>query len=266
MADSIPVVLICGQVARPFIGTDAFQEAPVFNIMSSCAKHVFLVEEPAELEATVRTAFEIAAVDARSRGDRCPERCAELGRRISRNRRPSFPRFEKRMELLGQAHVSREKCAAFYDMLRKCERPLIYAGGGIINSNAAGELREFAQLLHIPVVTTLTGIGSVDTTQDLSLHMLGMHGTAFANYAVEDCDFILAAGARFDDRVAGKVKEFAPHSRFIAHIDIDAAEIAKVKSVHWAHVGDARTALRDLIQEGKGFSKDFPSGWLTWAS
>jgi acetolactate synthase I/II/III large subunit len=262
MADSVPVVLICGQVARPYIGTDAFQEAPVFNIMNSCAKHVFLVEEPAELEATVRTAFQIArsgrpgpvVIDV-------PKDVQNWEGEFRGTGMLRFRGFEQRMEILEEARVSKEKCVAFFDMLRKSERPLIYAGGGIINSNAADQLREFSQLFQIPVVTTLTGIGSVDTTHDLSLHMLGMHGTPFANYAVEDCDFILAAGARFDDRVAGKVKEFAPHARFIAHIDIDAAEIAKVKLVHWAHVGDARTALTDLIREGKGFKKDF-SRWL----
>jgi len=102
----------------------------------------------------------------------------------------------------------------------------------------------------------------VDTTHELSLKMLGMHGTAYANYAVEDCDFLIAIGSRFDDRVAGKVQEFAPKARFIAHIDIDAAEIGKVKVVTWAHVGDAKTALRDLLQGRKNFKKDY-SRWLS---
>jgi acetolactate synthase-1/2/3 large subunit len=105
------------------------------------------------------------------------------------------------------------------------------------------------------------GIGSVDTTEDLSLHMLGMHGMAYANYAVMDCDFLITIGARFDDRVAGKVQEFAPRARYFAHIDIDAAEIGKVKSVTWSHVGSAKEALISLMQEGKGFQKDF-SKWL----
>ena len=111
----------------------------------------------------------------------------------------------------------------------------IYAGGGVINGNAANELRAFAQRFGIPVVTTLMGIGAIDTTSELSLHMLGMHGMAYANYAVEDCDFLIAVGSRFDDRVAGKVKEFAPSAK-IAHLDIDASEIGKVKNVDWAHV------------------------------
>src|SRR5439155_1710828 len=151
-ADSVPVVLSCGQVPRDAMGTDAFHEAPVFNNMAA-----------------------------------------------------------------------------------------------------------FAKRFAIPVVTTLMGIGAMDTTSELSLHMLGMHGTAYDNYAVEDCDFLYAVGSRFDDRVAGKVKEFAPHAR-IAHLDIDASEIEKVKHVDWAHVSDARRGLHQLLEAGAGFKKDF-SRW-----
>ncbi len=262
MADSVPVVLICGQVPRHAIGTDAFQEAPVFNIMSPCAKHVFLVENPDELEATIRTAFEIAqsgrpgpvVIDVPKdvqnwegtfRGQGCLH----------------FRGYEARLQKLEASRLSEEKCAAFYDLLRKSERPLIYAGGGVINSGAAEQLRTFATTLQIPVVTTLMGIGAMDTVHDLSLRMLGMHGTAFANYAVEDCDFLIAVGARFDDRVAGKVQEFAPRARFIAHMDIDAAEIGKVRRITWSFVGDAKTGLSDLLQGRKNFKRDF-SKWL----
>jgi acetolactate synthase-1/2/3 large subunit len=166
------------------------------------------------------------------------------------------------MRKLAASRITEESCAAFYEILNKSDRPLIYAGGGVINSGAAEELRAFARTLRIPTVTTLLGIGAMDTTDDLSLHMVGMHGMAYANYAVEDCDFLIAVGARFDDRVAGKVNEFAPKARYIAHIDIDAAEIGKVKIVQWAHVGDARTALEDLLEGRKGFRRDF-SKWLT---
>jgi acetolactate synthase-1/2/3 large subunit len=113
-------------------------------------------------------------------------------------------------------------------------------------------------------VTTLLGIGALDTTHDLSLHMLGMHGMAYANYAVEDCDFLIAVGSRFDDRVAGMIHEFAPRAKFIAHLDIDAAEIGKVKRVNWSFVGDARTGLSDLIAQGrKSFKRDF-SKWVAY--
>jgi len=262
MADSVPVVLICGQVPRHAIGTDAFQEAPVFNIMSPCSKHVFLVENPEELEATVRAAFEIA------RSGRPGPVVIDIPKDVQNwegvfrgKGYLHFHGYEARLNKLEASRLSEDKCATFYELLRKSERPLIYAGGGIINSDAAEQLRAFATTLQIPVVTTLLGIGAMDTTHDLSLHMLGMHGMAYANYAVEDCDFLIAVGARFDDRVAGRVREFAPKARFVAHMDIDAAEIGKVKRVNWSHVGDAKTGLSDLLQGRKSFKKDF-SRWL----
>ncbi len=262
MADSVPVVLICGQVARNAIGTDAFQEAPVFNLMSACAKHVFLVEEPEDLEATVRTAFDIA------RSGRPGPVVIDVPKDVQNwegvfrgEGMLHFRGFETRMKSLSQARISEQESVDFFDLLQKSDRPLICAGGGIISGNAAQQLCEFAHMFQIPVVTTLMGIGSIDTTDELCMHMLGMHGMAYANYAVIDCDFLLMVGARFDDRVAGKVQEFAPKARFLAHIDIDAAEIGKVKSVTWSHVGAAREALIDLMQHRKNFKKDF-SKWL----
>src|SRR5947199_10789107 len=265
MADSIPIVLICGQVPRAAIGTDAFQEAPVFNIMSACAKRAFLVLDPEELEATVRTAFEIA------RSDRPGPVVLDIPKDVQ-NWKGTFRGegvldlrgYRERMQDLYGEAMPESKGTAFFDILRKSERPLIYAGGGVIKSDASRDLRRFATTLNIPVVTTLQGIGSFDTTHPLSLHMLGMHGTAYANYAVEDCDFLIAVGSRFDDRVAGKVHEFAPRARFLAHIDIDAAEIGKVKNVTWSFVGDARTGLGDLLAAGrKSFKKDF-SQWVAY--
>jgi acetolactate synthase I/II/III large subunit len=262
MADSVPVVLICGQVARNAIGTDAFQEAPVFNIMNSCAKHVFLVEEPEDLEITVRTAFDIA------RSGRPGPVVIDVPKDVQNwegvfkgEGMLHFRGYENRMKELAGARISDHECEEFFDLLQKSERPLICAGGGIICGNAAEQLRQFSKMFQIPVVTTLMGIGSVDTTDSLSMHMLGMHGMAYANYAVMDCDFLISIGARFDDRVAGKVQEFAPKARFVAHIDIDAAEIGKVKTVSWAHVGPAREALIDLMQHGKNIRKDY-SKWL----
>ncbi len=262
MADSVPVVLICGQVARAAIGSDAFQEAPVFNIMSSCAKHVFLVQDPEALEATVRTAFGIArsgrpgpvVIDVPK--DVQNWEGVFKGEGVLR-----FRGYENRMKALNESRLLPEECAEFLDLLRKSERPLIYAGGGVISGDAAVHLRQFSKQFQIPVVTTLMGIGAVDTADDLSLHMLGMHGMAYANYAVVDCDFLITIGARFDDRVAGKIQEFAPNARFLAHIDIDEAEIGKVKSVTWSHVGSAREALIDIMREGKNFEKNY-SEWI----
>ena len=261
MADSIPIVLVTGQVPRHCIGTDAFQEAPVFNIMSATAKHVFLVSDETKIEATVRTAFAIA------RSGRPGPVVVDVPKDVQNFVGPyqgegllELKGYEIRQKIARESRISDHEAKIFFQMLAKSHRPLLYAGGGIINANASKELRAFSARFNIPVVTTLMGIGSVDTTHELSLRMLGMHGTAYANYAVEDCDLIIAVGARFDDRVAGKVATFAPNAK-IAHIDIDAAEIGKVKLPDWAFVGDARAALQDLMDAGATFKRDF-SKWV----
>ena len=263
MADSVPMVLICGQVARAAVGTDAFQEAPVSNIMSSAAKHVFLVTDPEKLEATVRTAFEIA------RSGRPGPVVIDVPKDVQ-NWEGVFrgegvlpiPGYRQRMNALAANHIDDAECADFFRMLSQAERPLIYAGGGVINGNAAQPMRDLAQAFGIPVVTTLMGIGAFDTTDPLSLHMLGMHGTAYANYAVDDCDFLIAMGARFDDRVAAVPDKFAPQAKHIAHFDTDASEINKVKAVDWQHVGVLAESLQRLLAYGReiGFSRDF-SDW-----
>jgi acetolactate synthase-1/2/3 large subunit len=256
-ADSVPMVLICGQVPRAAMGTDAFQEAPVFNIMASCAKAVFLVTDERKLEATMRRAFDIA------RSGRPGPVVVDIPRDVQLAKETfqgagllPLRGYQERVEALNDATISTGDAEKFFAMLGAAERPLIYAGGGINNSDAAPELRAFAERFGIPVVTTLMGIGAVDTTSELSLHMLGMHGTAYANYAVEDCDFLFAIGSRFDDRVAGKVKEFAPGAR-IAHLDVDASEIGKVMHVDWAHVSDAKRGLAQLLKAGAGLKKSF---------
>ena len=263
MADSIPVVIICGQVPTTAIGTDAFQEAPVPSIMGAVAKHVFLITDPTKLEATVRTAFEIA------RTGRPGPVVLDVPKDVQNWRgvfhgsgRLAVTGYRQRMNRLEAAKLPQAACADFFAALRASDRPLIYAGGGVISGSAAYALREFSQQFQIPVVTTLMGIGVVDTTDALSMRMLGMHGTAFANYAVDDCDCLLAFGARFDDRVAGNVAKFAARAKFIAHIDIDASEIDKVKRVDWSHVGLLADALLELIDYGKsrGFSRD----WSVW--
>jgi acetolactate synthase-1/2/3 large subunit len=263
MADSIPVVIICGQVPTTAIGTDAFQEAPVPSIMGAVAKHVFLITDPEKLEATVRTAFEIA------RTGRPGPVVLDVPKDVQNwkgvfhgSGRLSVTGYRQRMNRLEAAKLPEAACADFFAALRAANRPLIYAGGGVINGGAAYALREFSKELQIPVVTTLMGIGAVDTTDALSMRMLGMHGTAFANYAVDDCDCLLAFGARFDDRVAGNVEKFAGGAKFIAHIDIDASEIDKVKRVNWSHVGLMPDALLGLLDYGKrnGFKRD----WSAW--
>ncbi len=256
-ADSVPVVLICGQVPRAAMGTDAFQEAPVFNIMASCAKHVFLLTDETKIEETMRTAFDLArtgrpgpvVVDI-------PKDVQLAEGEFKGTGLLDFRGYDERTKALEQKPMDEGLSAEFFKILKRSERPLIYAGGGVINADAAEELRRFADRFGIPVVTTLMGIGSVDTTEDLSMRMLGMHGMAYANYAVEDCDLLIAVGSRFDDRVAGKVEEFAPDAR-IVHLDIDASEIGKVKNVDWSFVGDARQALGQLTKAGAKFRKSF---------
>jgi len=263
MADSVPIVVICGQVARAAIGTDAFQEAPVPSLMGAVAKHIFLVTDPSKLEATVRTAFEIA------RTGRPGPVVIDVPKDVQ-NWEGSFegggtlpiPGYRGRMLELASQTLSTVEAGRFFDMLREARRPLIYAGGGVVNANAADALAQFALAFGIPVVTTLMGIGSFDTTQPLSLRMLGMHGAAFANYALDDCDFLIAAGARFDDRVATVPAKFAPNARRIAHLDIDRAEINKVKRVHWSHVGQLADALAALLAYGR--SQNFQPSYAEW--
>jgi acetolactate synthase-1/2/3 large subunit len=247
LADSIPIVVICGQVPTAAIGTDAFQEAPISSIMASCAKHVFLVTDALRLEATLRTAFEIA------RTGRPGPVVVDIPKDVQ-NASLAFvgegtlpiPGYRARLRASAKSEISDADCVRLFDALAKSQRPLIYAGGGVIAANASTALREFAHAFGIPVTTTLMGLGAYDTTDELSLQMLGMHGTAFANYAIDDCDFLLAIGSRFDDRVAGVPSKFARHSKFIAHLDIDPAEIDKVKRVNWHHLGDLSRALQRL--------------------
>ncbi len=263
MADSVPIVVICGQVPTHAIGTDAFQEAPVAAIMGAVAKHVFLVTDPTRLEATVRTAFELArtgrpgpvVIDI-------PKDVQNWTGEFRGNGSLELTGYRNRLQAVIDNRLSAEACERFYGMLAASERPLIYAGGGVINGNATKALRHFANAWGIPVATTLMGLGASDTTHPLSLHMLGMHGTAFANYAVEDCDFLIAVGARFDDRVAGDPVNFAPRARHIAHFDVDVSEIGKVKSVGWHHVGVLERDLEELLDYGRriGFAKQY-SRW-----
>ncbi|HEX4872657.1 MAG TPA: biosynthetic-type acetolactate synthase large subunit [Nevskiaceae bacterium] len=260
MADSIPIVVICGQVPTAAIGSDGFQEAPISSIMAPCAKHVFLVTDASKLEATMRSAFEIArsgrpgpvVVDI-------PKDVQNASLRFAGEGVLPLPGYRARLRQIQQNRLSAAALDDFFERLAAARRPLIYAGGGVIHAEASEALRAFADALGIPVTTTLMGIGAVDTRAPLSLHMLGMHGTAFANYAVEDCDFLLAVGARFDDRVAGVPGRFAPRARTIAHLDIDSGEIGKVKTAHWHHVGELVPALQTLREaaRARGFQPDY---------
>jgi len=265
MADSIPIVVICGQVSTGAIGSDAFQEAPVTAIMGSVAKHVFLVTDPTRLEATMRTAFDIA------RTGRPGPVVVDVPKDVQ-NWKGTF-RGESHLPITGyrqrQAEVENNvlteaRCQQFFGMLAESKRPLIYAGGGVINGNASSALRALAGNYKIPVASTLMGLGGFDTKHPLSLHMLGMHGSASTNYAVDDCDLLIAIGARFDDRVAGAPPKFAPKAKRVLHFDIDPSEIHKVKRADWHHVGLLPSALDALVAYGRrtGFSTTFDE-WHT---
>jgi len=260
MADSVPIVVICGQVPKNAIGTDAFQEAPVAAIMGAVAKHVFLVTDATRLEATVRTAFDLArtgrpgpvVIDI-------PKDIQNWQGEFSGGGALPLTGYRNRLQSVVENRLSDEASERLYKMLAQSERPLIYAGGGVINGDATKAMRRFASAYGIPVATTLMALGASDTTHPLALHMLGMHGLASANYAVEDCDLLIAVGARFDDRVAGDPDGFAPNAKNIAHFDVDVSEIGKVRSASWHQVGVLRRDLEDLLAYGKriGFKRDF---------
>ena len=260
MADSVPMVVICGQVPTAAIGTDAFQEAPVSAIMGAVAKHVFLVTDPEQLEETVRSAFELA------RTGRPGPVVVDIPKDVQNWEGPfkgegTLPLhgYRRRLAKVEENVLTDDACERFFTLLSESDRPLIYAGGGVINGNATKPMRRLANEYGIPVTTTLMALGASDTTHPLALHMLGMHGLASANYAVEDCDFLIAVGARFDDRVAGNPGQFAPRAKNIAHFDVDFAEIGKVKRVNWHHVGMLDRDLTDLLAYGRriGFRKTF---------
>ena len=263
MADSVPMVVICGQVPTAAIGTDAFQEAPVSAIMGAVAKHVFLVTNPNKLEKTVRSAFELArtgrpgpvVIDI-------PKDIQNWTGKFNGEGTLSLHGYRRRLKSITENSLSEGACKNFYDLLSKSERPLIYAGGGIINANASSSMRRLAKEYGIPVTTTLMALGASDTNDPLSLHMLGMHGLASANYAVEDCDFLIAIGARFDDRVAGNPSKFAPRAKFIAQFDVDSAEIGKVKQVDWHHIGILNKSLTDIFEFGR--KTEFKKSFKTW--
>jgi acetolactate synthase I/II/III large subunit len=246
MADSVPIVVICGQVPTTAIGTDAFQEAPVPSIMGAVAKHV-------EIARTGRPGPVVLDV---------PKDVQNWKGVFHGSGRLPVAGYRQRMNRLEANKLPEAACADLFAALSVAKRPLIYAGGGVINGSASHALRDFSREFQIPVVTTLMGIGAMDTMHPLSMRMLGMHGAAFANYAVDDCDCLLALGARFDDRVAGNPSRFAAGAKFIAHLDIDASEINKVKRVNWSHLGLMPDALLSLLDYGKrtGFKRD----WSEW--
>jgi acetolactate synthase-1/2/3 large subunit len=240
--DSIPIVVFTGQVPTALIGNDAFQEADIVGITRPCTKHNYLVKDVRDLARVIREAFYLA------RSGRPGPILVDLPKDVI-NAKTEY-KLPKKVALQGykpttEAHMGQIKRA--YAAIGKAKRPVIYAGGGVINSNAAKELRQLGENLRCPVTTTLMGLGGFPAPHELWLGMLGMHGTFRANMAVGNTDLLVAIGARFDDRVTGKLDEFAPSAKII-HIDIDPTSISKNVKVDIPIVGDCKDALKKLLQ------------------
>ncbi len=238
--DSTPIIAITGQVSTPVIGTDAFQETPIIEICRGITKHHYLVTRIEDLPRVMKEAFHIATTG------RPGPVIVDIPKDIQL--KATAPNWDAAMDLPGYKPPRRPKRTELEPILaaiRASKKPFIYAGGGVTHSGAAAELKEFAELTGIPVGLTLHGIGNFPADHYLCLHMLGMHGTVYSNYAVNDADLLLAFGVRFDDRVTGKLSEFAKHGK-IVHIDVDASEIHKNKFAHLPVHGDLRDALKQL--------------------
>jgi acetolactate synthase-1/2/3 large subunit len=241
--DSIPLVCFTGQVATPLIGRDAFQEADITGITLPITKHNYLVERTEDVARIVKEAFYIA------RTNRPGPVVVDLPKDVMA-RSIDFIPGKAEVNLRGYRVMkgfNSGQVIAAVDLINKAKRPVIYAGGGVIASDAAFELRELAEKRKIPVTTTLMGMGAIPGNSYLNLGMLGMHGTRYANYAIGETDLLIAVGARFDDRVTGNIATFAPHAKVI-HIDIDAAEIGKNVNVDIPIVGQVKEVLRAINQ------------------
>nr|YP_011006238.1 acetolactate synthase large subunit [Dictyotopsis propagulifera]WAM63242.1 acetolactate synthase large subunit [Dictyotopsis propagulifera] len=243
--DSIPIIIITGQVGTQFLGTDAFQEIDIYGITLSIVKHSYVVFEPRLLPQILTEAIYIAQ-NGRP-GPVVIDIPKDVGFEKIRKYRPCHQRIvDKVLGWHYSCSFQRFKLRKALNLLEDCSSPLLYVGGGVITSNATNELLMLAERFQIPVATTLMGKGAIDENHFLSLGMLGMHGTAYANFAIGNCDFLLAIGARFDDRVTGKLDEFACNAH-IVHIDIDEAEINKNKGVTIGIHGDVKQILTELL-------------------
>ncbi|MGD0153590.1 MAG: biosynthetic-type acetolactate synthase large subunit [Thermacetogeniaceae bacterium] len=240
--DSIPIVAITGQVPTSKIGSDAFQEADITGITLPIVKHSYLVRDVGKLAEIVRSAFYIATTGRP--GPVLIDLPNDVSQATAEFNYPPPVAF-RGYRVPQEANVNLVRQAA--KAIGEARKPVIYAGGGVISSGAFETLRELAERARIPVTTTLLGKGAFPETHPLSLGMLGMHGTKYANYAISYCDLLIAIGARFDDRITGKLDVFAPHAKVI-HIDIDPAEIGKNVRAHYPLVGDVQLVLKQLLQ------------------
>ncbi len=238
--DSIPIIALTGQVPTAMIGNDAFQEADIVGITRPITKHNYLVKKTSDIAIIVKEAFHIASTGRP--GPVLIDLPKDVSTGISEYKYPSKVDIRS-YNPTYYGHPGQIKRAA--GLIQKAKKPVIYAGGGVISSNASKELIELAEKTSIPVTTTLMGIGGFPGTHKLFLGMLGMHGTKYANFAMVETDLIIAIGARFDDRITGKLDEFAPESTII-HIDIDPSSISKNIKAHNPIVGDVKCVLKEL--------------------
>jgi acetolactate synthase I/II/III large subunit len=259
MMDSVPVVFITGQVRTELLGTDGFQEADTIGITMPIVKHSFMIQHPLELPRTIHEAFHLA------RTGRPGPVVVDIPQDLSRADIPYEPVDDVHLpgyQPTTDGNQKQIRLAA--KALANSRRPVIYAGGGVIAANASVELTELATVDRLPVTCTVMGLGAFPAPHPQWLGMLGMHGTRTANYAMDEADLIVAIGARFDDRITGKLSEFAPRAKFI-HIDIDPAEISKNVPAHIPIVGDARNILPRLTAEYRALSAD-PARLEEWWS
>jgi acetolactate synthase-1/2/3 large subunit len=259
MMDSVPVVFLTGQVRTELLGTDGFQEADTIGITMPVVKHSFMIQHPLEIPRTLHEAFHIA------RTGRPGPVVVDIPQDLSRADIPYEPVTDVHLpgyQPTTEGNQKQIRLAA--KALANARRPVIYAGGGVINANAAPELTELCTSDRLPVTCTVMGLGAFPAPHEQWLGMLGMHGTRAANYAMDEADLIVAIGARFDDRITGKLSEFAPRAKFI-HIDIDPAEISKNVPAHIPIVGDAKNILPRLTAEYRAVGPD-PSRLEEWWS
>jgi acetolactate synthase I/II/III large subunit len=257
MMDSVPVVFFTGQVRTELLGTDGFQEADTFGITMPIVKHSFMIQHPNEIPRVIREAFHIARsgrpgpvlIDMPTDLTRADIDYEPIGDVQLPGYQPTTEGNQKQIRLAAKA-------------LANARRPILYVGGGVINANASEELTALALSDRFPVTCTLMGLGTFAAPHPQWLGMLGMHGTRTANYAMDEADLIVAIGARFDDRITGKLAEFAPRAKFI-HIDIDPAEISKNVPAHIPIVGDAKHILPKLTAEYRALETDSTrlDGW-----
>src|SRR3989440_1579498 len=259
MMASVPVVFVTGQVRTELLGTDGFQEADTIGITMPVVKHSFMIQNPQEIPRAIHEAFHVA------RTGRPGPVLVDIPQDLSRaeiDYEPvtdvHLPGYQPRVE--GNQKQIRQAAKA----LAAAQRPVIYAGGGVVNANASAELTEFATADRFPVTCTLMGLGAFPAPHEQWLGMLGMHGTRAANYAMDEADLICAVGARFDDRITGKLSEFAPRAKFI-HIDVDPAEISKNIPAHIPIVGDPKKILPKRTREYRAVGAD-PARLDAWWS